>query len=218
MGHATGSSVQVGISITANDRYVLSVLPDADYTIGGATIANLVEDSMSVTVNPLPLATAQISVYVFHDNFLINNVPDLPQDLGVPGPDSDYGHGLIGMVEAYNHLLNCPPGSLDSDGDGVGVGDVCDNCRLAPNGPLIPDAGGNIQWDTDGDGFGNLCDGDLDNSSGIVNFADLALFKAVFGLSDADADFDGNGFVNFADLAIFKSLFGKPRGPAGVLP
>ena len=115
---------------------------------------------------------------------------------------------------------NCPaianPGQEDSDADGAA--DACDNCTLAPNGPLIADAGGNIQWDTDGDGFGNLCDGDLDNSSGIVNFADLALFKAVFGLSDADADFDGNGFVNFADLAIFKSLFGKPRGPAGVLP
>jgi len=51
-----------------------------------------------------------------------------------------------------------------------------------------------------------------------VNFADLALFKAVFGLSDADAGYDGNGFVNFADLATFKALFGKPWGPAGVLP
>jgi hypothetical protein len=85
MGHAAGSSVQVGISITETDRYVLSVLPDADYTIGGATIANLVEDNVTVTVNPLPLATAQISVYVFHDNAPINNVPDLPQELGLEG-------------------------------------------------------------------------------------------------------------------------------------
>ncbi len=60
MGHATGSSVQLDIDLNA--RYALSVLPDADYTIGGGAIADLVEDTVTVTVNPLPLATAQISI------------------------------------------------------------------------------------------------------------------------------------------------------------
>ncbi len=80
--------------------------------------------------------------------------------------------------------------AVDSDADGID--DDLDNCIKAPNGPLILDAGGNSQLDTDGDGYGNLCDADLDNSGGVVNFADLALFKAVFGTNDADADFDGN--------------------------
>ncbi|HFD11562.1 MAG TPA: DUF1800 family protein, partial [Crenotrichaceae bacterium] len=93
--------------------------------------------------------------------------------------------------------------AMDSDGDGVD--DTLDNCIESVNAD---------QRDSNGDGFGNACDADLDDS-GFVNFADLTLFKSVFGSNDADADFNGSGFVNFADLSAFKAMFGKPPGPAG---
>ena len=97
-----------------------------------------------------------------------------------------------------------------TDTDGDGVPDVNDNCTLVPNAD---------QRDSNGDGYGNICDGDLDNSGGIVNFADLAAFRAAFGTSDPDADFDGSaGIVNFGDLAIFRSLFGQPPGPSCCTP
>ena len=48
---------------------------------------------------------------------------------------------------------------------------------------------------------------DFDGSS-VVNFGDLAAFKAHFGGSDPRYDLNGDGTVNFGDLAIFKSLFG----------
>jgi glucose/arabinose dehydrogenase len=108
---------------------------------------------------------------------------------------------------------DAPVGDTDADG----IGDHLDNCTLAANGPLLPDAGGLSQRDADADGFGNLCDGDFDGS-GFVNFADLALFRAAFGSADPDADLDGNGFVNFADLARFRSLFGKVPGPSAAAP
>jgi hypothetical protein len=106
-----------------------------------------------------------------------------------------------------------------ADKDADGAHDGQDNCIDAANGPLLPDAGGNSQLDSDADGYGNICDGDLDNSGGIVNFADLAAFKAMFGTANANGDLNGSGgIVNFADLAGFKALFGKSPGPSGIKP
>lgn len=106
-----------------------------------------------------------------------------------------------------------------ADTDQDGVADAADNCTAAPNGPLRPDAGGGSQRDTDGDGYGNACDGDLNDSGGLVNTADLALFRAAFGSADADADLNGSGgLVNAADLALFRTLFGKPPGPSAAHP
>ena len=104
-----------------------------------------------------------------------------------------------------------------ADTDNDGIENDLDNCILKSNGPLKPDAGGHYQRDTDLDGYGNACDADL-NNDGVVNFADLALFKLVFGTNDHHADFDGNEVVNFADLAIFRASFGKPPGPSSVDP
>jgi hypothetical protein len=105
----------------------------------------------------------------------------------------------------------------ETDGDADGIADAFDNCTEVPNGPAIPDAGGNVQRDTNGDGFGNICDADL-NNDGVVNFGDLGLMKSVFFSTDPDADLNGDGLVNFGDLGIMKSLFFGPPGPSGLVP
>jgi hypothetical protein len=107
----------------------------------------------------------------------------------------------------------CNMGDVDADG----ITDNADNCMLEPNGPLIPDPGGNIQHDTDGDDFGNICDPDFDGNL-IVNAADLAYMKTRFFTNDPDADLNGNGIVNAADLAILKTMFFGPPGPSGLVP
>lgn len=94
------------------------------------------------------------------------------------------------------------------DADDDKIDDGVDNCLGAAN---------SSQRDTDADGHGNWCDGDF-NGDRVVNFSDLATFRARFATSDPHADLDGNGVVNFADLARFKALFGKAPGPSAPGP
>ena len=92
-----------------------------------------------------------------------------------------------------------------------------DNCIDDPNGPLIPDDGGNIQLDTDGDGHGNACDADFDQS-GVVNFLDLSDWSDNFLTSNADYDMNGDGAVNFIDLFELTERFLMPPGPSCFSP
>ena len=104
---------------------------------------------------------------------------------------------------------------VDTDSDGVV--DSEDNCTLVPNGPLIPDSGGNTQLDTDGDGYGNICDADL-NGDLKVDLSDFSFFRIAFDTQAADADFNGDGEVNLSDFSIFRTLFGNAPGPSGLNP
>lgn len=70
--------------LDASERYYISILPDADYAMGGASIP-AGASSVTVYVNQYPLPTAQISVFVFNDNSPLNAAPDMPQEQGLAG-------------------------------------------------------------------------------------------------------------------------------------
>ena len=111
--------------------------------------------------------------------------------------------------------------TADSDNDGIP--EALDNCINAPNGPLVPDSGGNSQWDTDGDGYGNVCDADI-NNSGTVTTADFGLLRSVLGQAAssspaaAAADMNGSGTVTTADFGLLRARLGTAPGPSGVVP
>ena len=94
----------------------------------------------------------------------------------------------------------------ETDGDGDGIGDQCDNC--------VGDANGD-QRDTNSDGFGNSCDADF-NGNNIVDPFDFSLLKANFGSSlQPDIDLNGNGVIDPFDFSKLKSEFGQVPGPKG---
>ena len=103
-----------------------------------------------------------------------------------------------------------------ADTDGDGAGDACDNCRETPNGPLLPDAGGNAQRDDDGDGYGNACDCDFDGDC-LCDGDDfdrlLPVLAAGHDAEGIGADMDGNGALDADDFSRF--LASLARGAPG---
>lgn len=90
-GESTGSSVTV--SLDATKRYFVSVLPLAKgdplepaFAMSGAPV-RAGQASVDVTVDVLPLRTAQISLFLFNDDSPINNQADAPnsQERGLCG-------------------------------------------------------------------------------------------------------------------------------------
>ena len=112
-------------------HYFLSILPvegpaadGTGYTMGGAAILPG-QSSVTVTLNKLPLPTAQISVFVFHDNQRINGVPDLPQENGLQGfqvniREAGGRYGANGELVTQDAFGN-PLGVIKTNANGVAI-------------------------------------------------------------------------------------------------
>lgn len=117
-------------------KYFISVLPEQGYTLSGASFYGSQAD-VTVRVNSQPVPLAQIRIFVFEDNFPINNAPDLPQENGLAGfkillEDAGGRYGLSAqqiITDAYGNPLGT---TYDSNGDVLVMGD----------GSLLSDADG----------------------------------------------------------------------------
>ncbi len=130
-GEIVGSTVNVPLPDT--QRYFVSVLPLSGgtltgHTLGGAPVA-VGQQTVRVVVNPLPIPTSQISVYVFLDHNTINNAPDLGIETGLEGFKiivEDAGGQVIqdafGNTIGTEYLRN-PDNSFQLDGDGMPIPD-----------------------------------------------------------------------------------------------
>ncbi|MCI0504702.1 MAG: hypothetical protein L0Z73_01185, partial [Gammaproteobacteria bacterium] len=126
---AEGNSGDPLPDLDETKRYHVTILPNAEYTLGGAQIAPG-QVNVTVRVNQQPIPTAQIRVFVFHDNAPIDNEPDQPQEVGLAGfslllEDAGGRYGDSGQVirtDAYGNPLGTtynPDGSVLTPGDGT---------------------------------------------------------------------------------------------------
>lgn len=133
---ASGDSAGGPTTITnldATKRYFVSVLPNAvvgspGQGMAGAQVRSVngsTFPAVNIVSHPLPIRTAQISVFVFNDNNPINNQPDAPgqQELGLCGFDVhlyDAGgtYGASGGRISVDVFGN-PLGSTYSDDQGT---------------------------------------------------------------------------------------------------
>jgi hypothetical protein len=86
---------------------------------------------------------------------------------------------------------------VDTDADGIP--DYKDNCKLEPNGPLVPGDAVSSQLDTDGDGAGDICDDDDDND-GITDIYETENQLDPLDQADAGLDRDGDGISNLEEF------------------
>ncbi|MEW7972621.1 MAG: hypothetical protein AB2810_07155 [Candidatus Thiodiazotropha endolucinida] len=136
----TNSATITGLPDT---RYYVSVLPYSGHSISGAPIEVVPgSNELTVTVQPHPIPTAQISIYLFEDNHPINGVPDLPQEAN--NGSVDWTQFSL-FLEEPGGRYGIAGGQVIQDAFGNPLGTVYDQHCLADGSPAyLRDGAGDI--------------------------------------------------------------------------
>jgi hypothetical protein len=140
--------------LTAGKRVFVSVLPYEGHSIGGAmaTLDAAGDATVTVTAENNPIPTAQMSVYVFHDKYPINNASDgvleqgsaatcssadplvhfCPEEFTVQVLDGGGGYGVAG------------PGPVSTDAFGNPLGTIYSGAINADGTPEVQTLGNGI--------------------------------------------------------------------------
>ncbi|MEW6336123.1 MAG: hypothetical protein AB1625_01865 [Acidobacteriota bacterium] len=150
---ATGSGAS--LPTAANTDYFVSVMPSqaGQYSIGGTAFTTDATGAANVvvTLNQLPLPTAQITVFVFEDDYPTNNAPDLPEeqptvdDCTARNPVSACMAGFSIVLEDAGGRYGASAGTqmMDAFGNPLGTTyDAAGNVAIMGTGVIKTDAEG----------------------------------------------------------------------------
>ena len=150
IAQGTSADLSVLANLDPAGHYFVSVLPMASgtYSIGGGPVKPG-DGELSVYLNQLRIPTAQISVFVFHDNHPINNAPDLPAEVGLEGfsiilEDAGGRYGMSAgaqMMDAFGNMLGTTY-ARDVNGEIIFEADGSPRVESLGNGMILTDAQG----------------------------------------------------------------------------
>ncbi len=195
--------VAPGVSVRTTSKGSIPTVVDFYQTVSGTSFAAPhVAGAMALLLQAFPQATVEDM-----QNAILISARQTSHTDDPPGPDNNYGYGLLDVEQAYFAL--CLTRGVDSDNDGIT--DTCDNCTLVKN----PD-----QSESDGDLYGDACDGDFNNQGNNVDFGDYSIFLGLIGSTGPLGDFNRSTSpgVDFGDYSILLGMIGNPPGPSGLAP
>jgi len=137
VGKGRSDTSSAEINVNPNKRYFVSVLPNKKHSMGGAPVAPG-QSVVRVVVATHQIPTAQITVFVFHDNNLIDNEPAV----GVAGAVEE-------PLEGFSILIFDQLGQMSQDAFANPLGTTY---KQDANGNFILDEDGNPMVDILGSG------------------------------------------------------------------
>jgi hypothetical protein len=130
-GAALSGNTDLSSAVVADvpdGRFYVSVLPYSGHDMSGKPVEVVAgaDATITVAVEPHPIPTAQIAIFLFEDNFPLNNSPDLPAEQNPPpGTIGADGKPPVDWTQ-FTIVLEEPAGLYGQNG-----------------GPLLQDAFGN---------------------------------------------------------------------------
>jgi len=144
-------------SNTPGDHYKNQfIVAPGDFIIGAFGQSDADYGHMSGTSMAAPIVTGAVALLHSYWGHLKNNPQatasilfESATDLGAPGVDAVYGHGLLNIEKAFNPAAIGGPGD-DDGGGGSDPGDDCDDVIIIDD-PVVNPPPGDIWYDSKGD-------------------------------------------------------------------
>lgn len=204
--------VAPGVNIRTSDLTFGGIFPDSYINVSGTSFA---VSHVSGTIALLRSAFDTVSV-----SDLETVLTDTALDLGVAGPDNDYGVGLINALAAYNELttlLQSPEGTLQLSETSYSVNETDASITIEVTRENGSDGEVTVEYRTIDDVASSASD--FTATSGTLTFADGVTSQSFTVTVNNDSDIEGDEdfYVQLANASGGANLSSPAAAPVTVI-